>query len=658
MLNGSPTGLYSETVRQFALAVHFFSPRTYDYIREKFSKNLPHVSTIRKWYQHSSANGHPGICSQSLKDLAALVAEQKAKGSELLVALNFDEMAIRKNLQWNDSQKKFLGHTTYGVRMDREDLPLATQAIVYMVHGINFKFSFPIAFHFIQSLNGEEKVALLSEIIGKITECGARVLSVTFDGLISNVTMCNVLGASFDLDDFRPYFSVPGDKRKIYIIFDPSHMIKLARNCVANNSFLMNKDQLRIEWNYFETLEEFRNKRGFIRTHKLNKKHIQYKNFKMNVRLAVETLSNSVANSMQYLQSQGYKEFVESSATIEFIRFVNDVFDVMNTSETSELSGNIFKNPISPANEQTIFSYFDKAFNYFKTLKLPKGKVIVTTRTRTAFKGLMTNMVNFRYMYEECVKTNLMPNFPTQCFSQDQLESFFGRVRSMGGCNRNPTAEQFCSAFRKIIINRDIRSAECNCRDNLSLDILSVSSAPRKRANLEPVPVFEQTSSKKIKKEHVFGDLEKVSIAHIAATIETKIEMQCRFNCELCLAIISRIASRRVAQSSLSSIALNPCQTTFEVCCLAHKHVQKLSKDASYTYDGVLKDIFDEFDLSKAYPGISFEDHEDHKYYYIKYIAEEYIRMHANYIARSVTLNEHTILYGNRLTKVAQFHNQ
>lgn len=380
----------------------------------------------------------------------------------------------------------------------------------------------------------------------------------------------------------------------------------------------------------------------------------------MNVRLAVETLSNSVANSMQYLRNQGYEDFADSSATIEFIRFVNDVFDVMNTCGTSKLSGNEFKNPMNPANEDQIFSYFDRAFDYFKTLKLPKGKVVVTSRTRTAFKGLMANMVNFRCMYEECVKTNLMASLPTQCFSQDHLESFFGRVRSMGGCNRNPTAEQFCSAFRKVIINKDIRSAEFNCRDNLSMDILSVSSAVRKRTNLEMDAdlIFEPPSSKKMKDEYVFEDLEKVSIAFIAASIETKIETECRFNCEKCLAVISKFAAMRVAQPSLSSLALNCCQTTLDVCCLAHKHVQKLSKDASCTYAGVMKDIFGEFDLSNAYPEISFAGHEDHKYYYIKYIAEEYIRTHANYIARSVTLSEHKILYGNRLTKVAHFHNQ
>lgn len=137
MLHGTPTALYSENVRMFALTIHYSSPRAYNYIRTKYANNLPHVSTIRKWYQNCSANGDTGFCKQSFKNLAALANQQKANGSELICALNFDEIAIRKNLQWSDSQKKFLGHTTYGIRTDREELPLAKYAIEFMLHGVN-----------------------------------------------------------------------------------------------------------------------------------------------------------------------------------------------------------------------------------------------------------------------------------------------------------------------------------------------------------------------------------------------------------------------------------------------------------------------------------------------------------------------------------------
>lgn len=91
---------------------------------------------------------------------------------------------------------------------------------------------------------------MLEEILFAINECGVRVLSITFDGFSTNFSMCSLFGASFDMSDCRPYFSSPNDDRKIYIILDPSHMEKLARNCIAGNKTLYDDDDSAIEWNF------------------------------------------------------------------------------------------------------------------------------------------------------------------------------------------------------------------------------------------------------------------------------------------------------------------------------------------------------------------------------------------------------------------------
>ena len=44
----------------------------------------------------------------------------------------------------------------------------------------------------------------------------------------------------------------------------------------------------------------------------------------------------------------------------------------------------------------------------------------------------------------------------TYKFSQDHLELFFGKVRRLGGCNNNPTARQFVSAYRKLVVHADL----------------------------------------------------------------------------------------------------------------------------------------------------------------------------------------------------------
>lgn len=117
---------YSESVRLFVLNLRYLSPRCYEHVRSKFQNNLPHISTIRKWFQHSSTNGEPGICNASISTLESLVKKSEAKGEKVYCTISYDEMAIREHVQWIDAKKRFLGYINYGtVSNSTEFLPLA-----------------------------------------------------------------------------------------------------------------------------------------------------------------------------------------------------------------------------------------------------------------------------------------------------------------------------------------------------------------------------------------------------------------------------------------------------------------------------------------------------------------------------------------------------
>ena len=53
------TAQYSPEIRVFASTLQFYSSRAYEYVRDKFCKALPDVSTIRKWF--SNIDGSPGV---------------------------------------------------------------------------------------------------------------------------------------------------------------------------------------------------------------------------------------------------------------------------------------------------------------------------------------------------------------------------------------------------------------------------------------------------------------------------------------------------------------------------------------------------------------------------------------------------------------------
>lgn len=57
--------MYTAELRQFALSLHYYSPKAYNYIRYKFYNSLPHSKTISRWYR--SVHGEPGIISEVLQ---------------------------------------------------------------------------------------------------------------------------------------------------------------------------------------------------------------------------------------------------------------------------------------------------------------------------------------------------------------------------------------------------------------------------------------------------------------------------------------------------------------------------------------------------------------------------------------------------------------
>lgn len=234
-------------------------------------------------------------------------------------------------------------------------------------------------------MDGAERVCLLEEILRKVSELNIRVVSVTFDGLSANISMCERMGASFCRDDFRPYFHFPDTSEKTYIILDPSHMLKLVRNTIGKRKTLYDSDGNKIEWKYFELLETYRNKKGYILAHKLTKKHIQWNRTPMRVHLATETLSNSVADAMEFLKLKGEKEFANCLPTVRFIRYFNNIFDCLNSKRVSNSK---FKTSITPNNQSQFFAYFDETIQYIASLKIETRKKSILLSNRKQHSGV------------------------------------------------------------------------------------------------------------------------------------------------------------------------------------------------------------------------------------------------------------------------------
>jgi hypothetical protein len=98
-----------------------------------------------------------------------------------------------------------------------------------------------------------------------------------------------------------------------------------------------------------------------------------------------------------------------------------------------------------------------------------------------------------KYIREENGQS-LLRFLPVYKCSQDHLEIYFWSIRSQGGCNDNPTSKRFKNAYRKILVNAEIREDGLgNCVPLEQIPILRVSSrkAVEDIINLENVTYNE-----------------------------------------------------------------------------------------------------------------------------------------------------------------------
>lgn len=160
------------------MAVSYYSPNAYRYLRSVFHNHLPHPRTIRGWL--SSVDGSPGINSQALDSLKKKAAEYKAIGEPFLLGMQCDEISIKKKIDHDKRNHKFIGYATCENRSnitENEELPEAKNSLVFMVVGKDFKI--PVAYFLLNGLQSYERASLTHLVIKEVNDTGAKVMALT-----------------------------------------------------------------------------------------------------------------------------------------------------------------------------------------------------------------------------------------------------------------------------------------------------------------------------------------------------------------------------------------------------------------------------------------------------------------------------------------------
>ncbi|EFN74744.1 THAP domain-containing protein 9, partial [Camponotus floridanus] len=445
---------YSEEVKKFAVTLFYNSPKAYDYCRRIL--NLPHPSSIRHW--HSSVNAEPGFHKEIISFLKNLSSENKDCN------MIFDGMSIRQQLLWSEQEGKLVGYVDYGndIHIEGKD-SLANESLVFMLVVLNGKWKWPIAYFLKKSLSAATLAELILTALSLTSNSELKIRSITCDGATVNISALNKLGCSIYVNNYESIvnsFKHPTRDYNVYVILDACHMLKLARNALADFKEFRTDDG-NIEWRYIIQLYQLQNQLTFRFKNKLNSQCINWWQNKMKVKYAAQTLSSSVATAIEFLK-QYCPEFHDSEATITFIKAIDRLFDFMNSRNPFGIG---FHAPITRNNFNALEAIIIEKISYLFLLKTKTGDMLCMSGRRTFICGMATTVKSILAVAKEIFsERESFKYILTYKFSQDYLEIFFSKIRSRHGYNNNPNVLQFKYAMRQILLRNEIKgSPNSNC---------------------------------------------------------------------------------------------------------------------------------------------------------------------------------------------------
>jgi hypothetical protein len=192
---------------------------------------------------------------------------------------------------------------------------------------------------------------------------------------------------------------------------------------------------------------------------KLSKRHFNWQNEKMNVRLAIQMFSKSVSDALTFC-AQSVQQFKQCTETAKFVKIINDAFDAETCAENNlDLSVN----------------NVEEITRYISNLKVNGVPAVESCRKR-GFLGLIISLKDSLELYTLLKEAYNLRYLLTYELSQDHLKVFFSAIRAKRGHNNNPSAIQFQSAYRQMLVRHEI-NASGNCTNYFAdVHILHIGS--------------------------------------------------------------------------------------------------------------------------------------------------------------------------------------
>ena len=175
----------------------------------------------------------PGLIESTLEALQVKVNTMDTRDRN--VALVFDEMSIKEGLTYNTGRDIVEGFEDFGLAGQTRFL--ANHAIAFIVKGLASKWKQPIGY-FLSA--GPIKASVLQTLtkscITKLQAIGLNVGALICDQGSNNRSFLGKMGENVSVN--RPYIMY--NDRKIFVIYDPPHLLKNVRNNLKKGDLNVN----------------------------------------------------------------------------------------------------------------------------------------------------------------------------------------------------------------------------------------------------------------------------------------------------------------------------------------------------------------------------------------------------------------------------------
>ncbi len=422
---------YTDKFKELAISLLFKGTSSYRSLAKKL--RLPPVRTVRKWLEHLHFE-------EGFQDDVFALFEERVKEmspEDRNVSLLADEISLKEHCDYDLKEDKIYGVKQVGGE-GGDRTAYVSHALVLMVSGVRKLWKQAVAYFFTESgMPGQDLQKIIKECISRLTNCGLAVLNVTSDQGGNFTSLLSRL----EVTPTKPYFI--HENQKIFLLADPPHLLKSARNALLDNDIITTEGKA--SWAHIRQLFDLEKKGRLKLAPKLTEQHIDPPPIygKMNVRLAAQVLSRTVATALKVAVVNGLME--ESAlATSSFCQNVNDIFDMLNARDKTHAYP--FKAGLHPASPR--MEHLKTAGDWLKSLKIIGKDGGVNNHRFRWINGFLLSLSSVEQLTHHVCSTLEFEYLLTRRLCQDSLENYFAIIWQRNGFNLNPSCSAFMHSYK------------------------------------------------------------------------------------------------------------------------------------------------------------------------------------------------------------------